>query len=139
MDVSSLLSMMETMGLPESVRSEFSEDPMSFMQKAMSFDPQKAFAHAKVEEDEEKDTLSGDPTTSRWLKKLENAKARHERERDLPPKKVPQVTKSELSFLFSDFDQATSSSTTRMRTTSIGTRPAHSTTVLSGLTESGSL
>ena len=138
MDVASLLSMMEAMGLPESVRNEFSEDPMSFMQKAMAFDPQKALADAKVEEDEEQDALSDiDSTVSRLLKELENAKAQHERERKLPPKKVAQVTKSELSFLFSDF--APDLAHLNMRQTYVGTLPVHSTSALSVLAESGFL
>ena len=72
MDVSGLLSMMEAMGLPESVWSDFSEDPLSFMQKAMS---QKAFSDTDDEEDEEKDIFPGlDCTMSRLRKDVEDAK-----------------------------------------------------------------
>ena len=126
---------MEAVGVPETVRSEYMQ---KLGEKAISFDPEKSFADAKVEEDEEKGSVSvADSTTLLSLlsnKELTDARERHERERDLPPTKVAQVTKSQLPFLFSDFtpDQASSN----VKQTFISTRPVHSTTTLSDLVES---
>ena len=134
MDVSGLLSMMEAMGLLESVRNDFSEDPLSFIQKAMSFDP---FSGTEVEEDEEKNVPSSlDSALSRLLKDFKHLKAWHEMERNLPPEKVAQVTKSDLSFLFND--SASDNSNSNVRETIIGTHPVHSTTALLDLVESAS-
>lgn len=140
MDIDKMVSMMKSMGLPESVRDEFARDPSSFMRAAMEIDPASATSASGFGQTQTPGNYGyGWRNDLRFEEIALRAKERFEKEKDLPPSKVAKATRADLAYLLyapQEMNQNQFKDRNAIRQTIVGALPSFSSTPTSDLKES---